>query len=55
MVSREQPPSRRMNLSGAECHELAVLLMREIARVSTAADDPARLRRLRALLDRLTN
>jgi hypothetical protein len=55
VVTREPAPSRRLSLSGLECHELAVLLMREIQRASTAGEDPDRVRRLRALLDRLTS
>lgn len=46
-------PGRRLNLTDVEAHDLAVLLMAEIQKLSSSAAEPERLRRLRAMLDRV--
>ncbi|WP_213002667.1 hypothetical protein [Winogradskya consettensis] len=47
-------PGRRVNLTDTEAHELVLLLMPAIRKLSASDSDPARLQRLRALLERLS-
>lgn len=47
-------PGRRLNLTNDEAHDLYVLVMAAIEKLSESGEDPARVRRLRALLERLS-